>query len=126
MHHKSETNGAAERIADASEHVRQSAAEHPLTTLMFVGAAAFAVGALWKAGRRSPSRLDRMRRQMPDLDTLASFHAVRDALKSAAGRRANRPYHPPEYRLSVGTYTPLDEESSDLKKLTRLRAARRD
>lgn len=73
MHHESETNGAAERIADAGEQVRQTASEHPLTTLMFVGAAAFAVGALWKSGRRSPSRIQRLRAQMPDLDTLSSY-----------------------------------------------------
>jgi len=69
---QSETSAATDRIADATAQVRQSAVEHPLMTLMFVGAAAFAVGALWKSGRR-PSRLDRMRAQMPDLDTLYRY-----------------------------------------------------
>jgi hypothetical protein len=73
MHHESEDRAATDRISDATEQVRQTASEHPLTTLMFVGAAAFAVGALWKSGRRTPSRLERMRAQMPDMDTLSSY-----------------------------------------------------
>ena len=72
MHHDSETRAATDRISDATETVRQTAGEHPLTTLMFVGAAAFAVGALWKSGRR-PSRMDRLRAQMPDIDSLYRY-----------------------------------------------------
>lgn len=72
MEHESETRAASDRIADATQQVRQTAGDHPLTTLMFVGAAAFAVGALWKTGRR-PSRLDRMRAQMPDFDSLSRY-----------------------------------------------------
>jgi len=73
MHQEHHENGSAtEKISEASAQVRQTASEHPLTTLMFVGAAAFAVGALWKSGRR-PSRLERMRAQMPDMDTLYRY-----------------------------------------------------
>jgi hypothetical protein len=72
MHAESEINAATERIADVTDQARQTAVEHPLTTLMFVGAAAFAVGALWKAGRR-PSQFDRMRAHMPDLDALSRY-----------------------------------------------------
>lgn len=91
MQHESETSTATDRIADASAQVRQSASEHPLTTLMFVGAAAFAVGALWKSGRR-PSRLERMRAQMPDFDTLSRY------LPKDYGRYIPKDYLPRAWR----------------------------
>lgn len=91
MHAESETTAATERIADATQHVRQAASEHPLTTLMFVGAAAFAVGALWKSGRR-PSRMERMRAQMPDLDSFWRY------LPKDASRYISRDYLPRSWR----------------------------
>jgi hypothetical protein len=67
---QTDTSTAKHAIADASAQVRETVSANPLTTLMVVGAGAFVLGALWKVGRRTPSRLERVRSQMPDLDAL--------------------------------------------------------
>jgi ElaB/YqjD/DUF883 family membrane-anchored ribosome-binding protein len=48
--------------------------QHPYTSMMVAAGLAFALGALWKMGRRRPlSRLEALRAQLPDLSRTEEF-----------------------------------------------------
>ena len=64
-----------EKAHDVGEAARSAAGDlgatirqHPYTSMMVAAGLAFALGALWKTGRRHPlSRLEALRAQLPDL-----------------------------------------------------------
>lgn len=62
----------AQDVGDAAqsamEDVGATIRQHPYTSMMVAAGLAFALGALWKTGRRKPlSRLEALRAQLPDL-----------------------------------------------------------
>jgi hypothetical protein len=60
---------AGQQIERAATSVVATAKEYPMTTLAVAAGLAFAVGALWKAGRSQPSRWDALQARMPDIPT---------------------------------------------------------
>ena len=60
---------AAERAKTFASELGETIKERPYTTLAVVAGLAFTLGAIWKLGRHSPSRLDTLMAQLPDLPT---------------------------------------------------------
>lgn len=73
MHTDTQTSRATDEAVRMSREVRETATQHPMTTVLLLGGLAFALGALWKSGRQPRSRLDRLRAQMPDFDQISHY-----------------------------------------------------
>jgi hypothetical protein len=58
---------AAERAKTLASELGETIRERPYTTLAVVAGLAFTLGAVWKLGRHSPSRLESLMAQLPDL-----------------------------------------------------------
>jgi hypothetical protein len=57
----------SERAGSFAQELASSVRERPYTTLAIAAGLAFAVGAIWKLGQRPPSRIERLRAQLPEL-----------------------------------------------------------
>lgn len=66
---KSMTEEAVDQIEHAAGTVVSTVKKYPVTTLAIAAGLAFAVGALWKAGRPRPSRWDALQAHLPDMPT---------------------------------------------------------
>jgi hypothetical protein len=61
------TAEAGTETEHTAETVMTTVKEYPMTTLAVAAGLAFAVGALWKAGRPRQTRLEALQARLPDL-----------------------------------------------------------
>jgi hypothetical protein len=65
-----------ERASELGSEISEMVKKNPVTTIAIAAGLAFAVGALWKAGRSSPpSHLDALRSRLPDLPSAKQLRA---------------------------------------------------
>lgn len=65
-----------ERASELGSEIAEMAKKNPFTTIAIAAGLAFAVGALWKAGRPSPqSHMDALRSRLPDLPSAKQLRA---------------------------------------------------
>lgn len=71
---REKAHDVGEAARSAADDLVATIRQHPYTSMLVAAGLAFALGALWKTGRRRPlSRLEALRAQLPDLPRPEEF-----------------------------------------------------
>ena len=64
---------AVEKAKQITSDVQDFVADRPYATIAAAALTAFAIGALWKLGHRSPSRYESLKARFPDAQDFAKY-----------------------------------------------------